>query len=214
VLFAPATAALLAGCARTEATRYELLVRTDSDPGHPLAGARVSFEGETVGVTGDAGTLGVVVRGSEGEHVALGVVCPDGYASPVASIPVVLHRLAESGRRPEYDIQCPPVSRSIVVVVRADRGAGLPLMYLGKEVARTDESGAAHALITAPASEDVEVLLSTNETGHERLRPQNPSMKFLSTDRSDIRFFDFQFQLAPERAHASAARPAMPVRLH
>jgi hypothetical protein len=86
-------------------------------------------------------------------------------------------------------------------------------MYLGTEVGRTDESGAAHAVLSAPSNEDVEVLLSTREPGHERLRPQNPSMKFVSSDANDIKIFNVQFQLEPER-HSNPPRSALPVRLH
>jgi hypothetical protein len=165
-----------------------------------------------VGTTGDAGTLAVGIRGSEGEHVALTVGCPEGYESPSGPVDVVLHRL-EAGRKPQYDISCPPVRRNIVVVVRADHGPGLPIMYLGREIGSTDESGAAHAVVSAPSNEDVEVLLSTREPGHERLRPQNPSMKFVSSDANDIKIFSVQFQLEPDR-HSSAPRSALPVRLH
>jgi hypothetical protein len=205
---------LALGCARSDATsRYDLLLRTSGDPGRPLAGARVSFRGHNVGKTGDAGTLGVAIEGGEGEHVALSVVCPDGFASPSAPVDVVLHRLVEPGRKPEYDVSCPPVRRNIVVVVRADHGAGLPVMYLAREIARTDESGAAHAVVSAPSNEDVEIVLSTKEPEHERLRPQNPSMKFASSDTNEIKMFNVQFQLEPLR-HPSAPHSTLPVRLH
>ncbi|HEX3772087.1 MAG TPA: hypothetical protein VHV30_14525, partial [Polyangiaceae bacterium] len=166
------------------------------------------------GHTDAKGSLALAIRGSEGERVLLAVTCPDGFQSPAQPTEVVLHRLSDPGPKAEYDLQCPPVTRSVVIVVRADNGPRLPVLYLGKEIARTDESGAAHALVTVPASEDVEITLSTSEPASERLRPQNPSMKFTATAGDDIKLFSVKFALEPEKRHAVVAKSTLPVRLH
>jgi hypothetical protein len=202
-------------CARSsKSAPYELVVHVDGDVGHSLAGATISFLGRRVGETDDHGALTLAIRGSEGERVALTVSCPPGFQSPALPTDVVLHRLSEPGRKPEYDLQCPPVTRSVVIVVRADNGPRLPVLYLGKEVARTDESGAAHALVSVPASDDVDITIATNEPGNERLRPQNPSMKFVPSGPDDIKALTVKFALEPDKRRAAVSKPSLPVRLH
>jgi hypothetical protein len=204
-----------AACQRGDGpASYALAIRTESPPGRPVPGAVVSFGGKQVGRTDEHGSLLLSVRGTEGEHVPITVACPEGFLSPGNATDVVLHRLNDPGRKPEYDISCRPTRRSVVIVVRADRGPHLPVLYLGKEIARTDESGAAHALVEVPASDDLEISLSTAEPGHERLRPQNPSIKFVGSDTNDIKIFSVQFQQEPEMRRASAPARQMPVRIN
>jgi hypothetical protein len=213
--FVAAALGAMAGCETSEkSVPFALAVRVEGDPGRPLRGADVSFLGQRVGTTGDSGTVVLTVRGVEGEHIPVAVACPEGFQSPSAPTDVVLHRLAEPGRRPEYDISCVPKRRHIVVVVRADRGPNLPVLYLGREVARTDESGAAHALVEAPANEDVEIGLGTNEAGDGRLRPQNPSMKFVASDTNEIKVFSVQFEIEADKRRAGGPRTWRPVRLN
>jgi hypothetical protein len=204
-----------AGCRRDEGrSPYPVVMRVESDPGEGLSRASVSFLGREVGRTGSDGTVAIEIRGTEGEHVPIRISCPDGFVSPEKPTDVVLHRLADPNRRPEYAVRCSPVNRDMLLVVRADQGAGLPVVYLGHEVARTDESGAAHALLRVPYNDEVEVTLSTVEPGNERLRPQNPSIKFVSTNHEDIELFNVQFQLeAPKHPKAGSARQ-LPIRLH
>jgi len=203
------------GCAREErrTASYPLVIRVESQPGQPVPGASISFQGRSVGRTDDGGTVTLAVRGAEGEHVTIGIRCPDGFAAAGKGADIVLHALEDPTQKPEYDVECRPLHRTIVVVVRADRGANLPVMYLGREVARTDESGAAHALLEVPASEDVEVSLSTSEAGNERLRPQNPTMKFFASDPSDLKLFSVPFQVAPE-ARVYRAERRLPIRIN
>jgi hypothetical protein len=204
-----------AGCDRSDASRsYPLVIRVEEQPGRPVAGAAVSFAGKRVGLTDARGALTLAVRGGEGEHVPITVACPESFVSPPKPADVVLHRLDDPDRKPEYEVQCRPMNRSVVIVVRADHGARLPVVYLGKEIARTDESGAAHALLDVPASEEIEISLSTGEPGNERLRPQNPSMKFVSGDTNDVKIFNVQFQQEPETRRASAPARRLPVRIN
>lgn len=173
----------------------------------------MSVLGREVARTRDAGALALAVRGVEGEHVPITVSCPEGFVSPAQPTDVVLHHLADPGRNPEYEVRCAPINRNLVVVVRADRGTHLPVLYLGRVIARTDASGAAHALVQAPANEEVELTLSTSEPGNERLRPQSPTIKFGAGDRDNIKMFNVAFQLEPEKRSAPALR-TMPIRLN
>ena len=208
--------ACLTSCSKAapQGGSYRLSVQVASEPGRPLPGVPVSYLGQTVGRTDAQGVAGLSIRGSEGEHVALTVTCPDGFHAPSKTIDVVLHHWSEAGRKPEYEFQCSPLNRTVVVVVRADRGPNLPVLYLGREIARTDESGAAHALVSVPASDDMEITLSTSEPGSERLRPQNPSIKFSATDREPLKLYSVKFSLEPEKRRAVASGPRMPVRIN
>ncbi len=209
-----ATVAVQAGCDRASSPEqgYALVVRVESAPGAPVAGAVISSAGRRVGITNDGGGVTLRVRGSEGDRLPLTIACPDGFIAPDRPTEVVLHRLDDASRKPEYDVRCRPVSRPFVVVVRADRGPRLPVLYLGKEIARTDESGAAHAVVDVPLGEDVEITLGTGEPGSERLRPQNPSMKFSGAATNDFHVFGVQFQVEETRQAASAK--LLPVRIN
>lgn len=213
--FVAATLGGAVACERPDAgSSFTLAVHVEGDPGRALRGADVAFLGQRVGTTGDSGTVTLTVRGVEGEHIPVAVTCPEGFQSPSAPTDVVLHHLAEPGRRPEYDVSCVPKRRRIVVVVRADHGPDLPVLYLGREVARTDESGAAHAIIETPANEDVEIGLGTSDASDGRLRPQNPSMKFVASDTNGIKVFSVQFEVEADKRRASGPRTARPVRLN
>jgi hypothetical protein len=204
-----------AACGRDAGpSSYPVLIRVESDPGQGLSGASVSYLGREVGRTASGGTVGIGIRGAEGEHVPIRISCPDGFVSPEKPTLVVLHRLADPGRKPEYTVRCSPLNRSMLVVVRADRGANLPVVVLGQQVARTDESGAAHALLRVPYNDEVEVTLSTSEPGNERLRPQNPSIKFVSANHDDIELFNVQFQVEPPKHSRSGPTRPLPIRLN
>src|SRR5207247_1568943 len=96
-------------------------------------------------VTTDVEGMGKIqLAGNEGDIFDIAVACPEGFRSPAKPVHVVLHRLAEADKTPEYAVSCPPTTRTVVVAVRADNGANLPVRYLGREVARTDSSGVAH----------------------------------------------------------------------
>jgi hypothetical protein len=203
------------GCGRDEGpSSYPVVVRVESDPGQGLSGASVSYLGRVVGHTGGSGIVAIGIRGGEGEHVPIRVLCPEGFVSPEQATDVVLHRLADLSRKPEYAVRCSPVNRTMLLVVRADHGVHLPVLYLGQEIARTDESGAAHALLRVPYNDEVEVTLSTSEPGNERLRPQNPSIKFESTHHEDIELFNVQFQLEPKKHPRSGPARPLPIRLN
>lgn len=187
----------LAGCKWLEPPpppSFEVRIRVFGDPTMPMKGARVTYKGKEVGVTNDAGTVDFKLTGAEGQIYELMVKCPDGFTSPPKAIAVALRRLAESAR-PEYRADCPPSLRKVVVAVRADNGKDLPVMHLGREVARTDESGAAHVLLTVPPNQLVQLKLSTDDPAAKDLRPQNPIASFEVKDRDEVLVFDQKFKV-------------------
>ena len=207
------------GC-RTEQPigAYQLVVHVSGDPGQPLPGAAVMFHGAEVGKAGHDGSVSLAIEGTEGETLNLEVVCPAGFRSPAKPLPVLLRRLADPSERPEYSVSCPPTIRTVVVAVRAEGGPSLPVLYLGQEVARTDASGAAHAVMKVPPEEAIELVVGTNEPGRERLRPQNPSTKFLVKNQDDLFAFDVRFTVetprAAPRVRVSPPKPRGPIRLN
>ncbi|HMI83528.1 MAG TPA: hypothetical protein VK550_05505 [Polyangiaceae bacterium] len=206
-----------ASCNRASpAARYDLLIRVSAGPGRPLAGARVLFQGKSVGTSKESGAVKLSVEGTEGEVFPFTVACPEGYRSPARPIDVTLRRLADPGAPPEFSVSCMPLTRSVVVAVRADQGPNLPVVYLGQEVARTDSAGAAHVLLTLAPGEEFELMLDTANAAGERLRPQKPTGKFSVKNEDEILTFHVPFTVEVEKRAApprSAPRPPGPIRL-
>jgi hypothetical protein len=169
----------------------EVVVRVNGDPGQPLKGALLLFNGQKVSESGDDGVAKLKLTGKDGESFDVTVTCPDGFQSPTKPIQVILKRLADD-KKPEYDVACPPTNRTVVVAVRADGGANLPVLYLGREVARTDASGAAHVMLKLKPDEPFDLILGTTENA--ALRPQNPFASFTVKERDEVFVFDQKFE--------------------
>lgn len=192
-------------------TDYELALKVVSDPGRPLSGATVLSRGQSVGTSDQDGVVRLTARGAEGDVVAYQVSCPTEYRSPSEPVSVVLRHLSDPSRRPEYVVSCPPIERTLVVSVRADRGANLPVLYLGREVTRTDRDGAAHFVVKAPAEDTVELTLDTS--GNPRLRPKNPTARFQVRQRDDVVVVDQSFQVQAPPRTIKRSGPAGPQRI-
>jgi len=198
-----ACVALLPACAGLKdqpAPPFEIAIRVESDPGHPLPGAVVTKGGKEGPATGPDGRAIVKIGGLEGESVDLMVRCPPEYVSPTKPINVVLRRIAGPNLA-EYDVTCPPTLRRMVVAVRADNGPNLPIVYLGHELARTDATGAATLLFQMRPGEQFELGFDTTDKGNERLRPQNPTQNFVMRANDDIITFDQKFTSLAKPTH-------------
>jgi hypothetical protein len=190
-----ASALALVCCAAPPAVRdYPALLAIEGDPGAPLAGVEVTQGAHRVGESDRRGTVALQLRGTEGQVVALQIHCPVGYRSPPDPLSVVLRRISESDRSPIYPARCEPLLRTVVVVVRGDRGPGLPVLFLGREVARTDSAGAAHLLLKSSPEDTVELTLDTS--GNPGLRPKNPSARFRVGAHDDLLVFSQKFEPA------------------
>lgn len=172
---------------------FELKVTISSDPGVPLSGAQVLSGAKILGKTDASGTATVRLRGNEGETVEMTVKCPEDYESPREPLTVALRRLAPGSRPPQFEARCSPTLRTIVVGVRTERGPDLPVVYLGRTVARTDASGAALFVLRTKPAEQIEVTLSTAEKAAEYLRPKNPTLTFVAHDFDDFVVLDQSF---------------------
>lgn len=183
---------------------YEFVIRIQSDPGRPLPGATLYRAREKLGPSDARGAMTLAARGSEGETLAFEVRCPAGYRSPAKPLAIVLRRSSERDRRPEYVVSCPPLKRTLVVAVRAENGPNLPVRHLGREVGRTDASGAAHVLLEAEAEDSLELTLDTSE--HANLKPSSPSARFTVGGRDEVATFNQKFESSKPKASAVARR--------
>ena len=161
-----------------------IVVHVDDERGEGLAGAELVVDGQPMGTTDTTGVVRLHLDGPVGQLYEARVRCPAEYRSPSAPLP--LRRVAVEGAGPaEHRAVCHSLRRTVVVAVRAENGADLPILYLGKEVARTDASGAAHVSARLQVGERFELTLLTDVPGREGLRPKNPvfSMEVGETDQ-------------------------------
>ncbi len=198
--------------------RVSFLARSDGDP---LAGVQVVAGSHRVGTTGPSGLLRIDIRGREGQALPVQATCPPHFRPPT-DLPVLTLRsfrgldpqIAERGI--EVTIDCLPTRRTAAVVVRASGQADLPVRVRGREVARTDRSGAAHFMMNLSPHSTFRVDLDT--TGHDTLRPQNPSATFTLADADEILLFDQAFQESKPHHHyhhhpRPPPGPHLPIRL-
>lgn len=178
-----------------------------------VEGALVRVDGRDLGQSGPHGQLLVLLRGVEGQSVTVTHSCPQGYeASEPAETIVVLRRLSDSPESPvlvpiPVKLSCRALLRQVVLLVRTEPAARLPVRALGKEVARTDADGVAQVLLRGQADEEVEVALDTGE--HPRLRPVSPTRRIRFSDKPQLLVFDQPFEAAAwrRRPRTRAHRP-------
>ncbi len=172
---------------------FEVQINVVSDPGVALAGAKIASGTKVVGKTDASGSAKVRFAGKEGDTVEVTVACPDDYESPREPLTIALRRLAAGSRPPQFETRCAPLLRTVVVGVRTENGPDLPLVYLGRTVARTDASGAALFVLRVKPSEQIEVTVSTADASAESLRPRSPTLTFVSHDYDDFVVLDQSF---------------------
>jgi hypothetical protein len=199
VILAAFCALGLAGCKASASPKYEFLVRVESDPNVPLAGAQLARHGQPLGTSDKKGLIALSIAGVPGETVELDTTCPKGHRAPERPLAITLRALAEEGKRPEYRVSCAPLVRTLVVAVRAENGPHLPVKYLGKEIARTDDAGAAHALLHVSPGDTLTITLDTSGAEAEHLLPKNPELRLTAQERDDVVLFDQTFTREHER---------------
>ncbi len=196
-LLCVAASGVVGGCRPppVEAVPFEIVLKVEADPGTPIPGAVIVRGGKDLIATGVDGKAKLTLGGKEGDGYEFTVRCPADFMSPSKPVSVYLHHLSDPTKIPEYNALCPPTTRKLVVSIRAENGANLPVLYLGKPIARTDESGSAHILLTMKPGDQFELQLDTSEKGNERLRPRMPTGTFAMRQRDDLQSFDQKFFL-------------------
>lgn len=176
---------------------FQIFIRIDSDPGHPVAGATVSRNNKTLATTGPEGRGMLTLNGAEGETTDVSIKCPDAFVSPTKPTSIRLTRFADKTKVPEYAVSCPPAHRHVVVAVKAENGPNLPVVYLNKVITRTDLSGAAHFALEVAPNTQFQVTLDTQENA--KLKPVSPSKPFTAPSHDDILVFDQKFEVEKTR---------------
>ena len=212
VAFVALAATTGAGCKDLEPPPpkpFQLYVKVESDPGRPVPAAIIARNNKTLSTTDNNGRAMLTFAGEEGEGatVQVSVKCPDTFQSPSKPVPLKLTRLSDPTKIPEYAVSCPPTLRHVVVAVKADNGPFLPVMYLNRQITKTDAAGAAHfALEVAPGAQFA-VTLDTSE--NSRLKPPSPSKPFTVGQADDILVWEQKFDVEKPKA-APVFRPNIP----
>jgi hypothetical protein len=198
-------AIVVAGCSGPPPPEaFRIAVKVESDPTKPIANAVLSWANRPVGTTGADGRAILKVPGVEGEIVDITVTCPDGFQSPPRPLGVRLARFADKSKVPEYAVACVRPMRRVVVVVRAENGPNLPVVYLDRPVTRTDASGAASIALEVAPGAQFTVGLDTGD--RMDIKPSHPSKRFNVSTRDDVFLFDQRFDV--EKRPASRSLPA------
>jgi hypothetical protein len=185
---------------------FQIFIRIDSDPGHPVTGATVSRNSKALATTGPDGRAMLTLNGAEGETTDVTVKCPDAFTSPTKATSIRLTRFADKSKVPEYTVSCPPSLRRVVVAVKAENGPNLPVMYLNRMITRTDVSGAAHFALEVAPNTQFQVTLDTSE--NSKLKPPSPTKPFTVPGHDDILLFDQKFEV--EKVRVFQARVNLP----
>jgi hypothetical protein len=198
-LLAAALLAATAGACASEPPppdRFPVTFRAHA--GEPLAGVAISMNGgKLLGVTGPGGDLMITLTGKEGTTVPFRVACPDGYRPPRQMPALTLRRFtgldpATAARGVEVSIECLPAERLAALVLKTGE-PDLPVLAQGREVARTDDSGIAHALVSLPPNSTFRVVVDTSD--RPQLRPQHPATTLTLADADDIFLIDQRFEV-------------------
>jgi len=188
-------AATTASCEERATPTFDVVIKVESDPGMPLPGAILSREQKDVATTDAQGRAKVTAKGNEGSTSDYFVRCPADYESPAKPITVVLRRVVDKNKPPEYPVSCPPQIRKVVIAVRAEGGPNLPVTYLQQKVATTDASGSATVLLNMRPGDQFELALDTSAKGYERMRPQSPIFAFQVKPKDEVLPLNAKFDL-------------------
>lgn len=187
--------------ATTSPPKYALECQMTSDDGKALGGVTVDIGRRRVGTTSADGTLRAELSGVEGQTLPVAVSCPEGFANPESLSPLRLthtRRVNLSGYQPLHvEAVCRRNTRDIVVIVRAQGGAGLPLQVEGRPAGVTDADGIAHVLVRADrATPSLSVSLDTSS--RQDLKPRCPSRVYELAGNDAVLIFDQTLVATPK----------------
>ncbi len=212
--FPLAVVVLACGCKQLEEPPpppFQVSVIVEADQDVPIPGAIVQRNNAEIGKTDGNGKAVLTFHGEEGDQIDVWVKCPDGFDSPFKPITLALHRLSDPLKLAEYPVKCPPAEREVVVALLADNGPNLPVKYLGRDLARTDASGATTFMLKAKPGDHIEFLLDTSAKENDKLRPQNPTVSLVVDNKDAYYSLDQPFQLQKTKIVYSAPRRPQPI---
>jgi len=113
-----------------------------------------------------------------------------------------------------YEASCARKQRNVVVVARADKTPGIPVIVEGKPIAVTNGEGDAEALLSIDANV-IQIHVGFDTTGKLDLLPSNPSRLYDLAPGDDIITVEQKFVAAPKptRRRISTPRKHVPVRI-
>jgi len=190
---------------------FSVSVVVEADQGIPIPGASVQRNKEEIGKTDEKGKAVLVFRGADGDQIDVWVKCPDGFDSPSKPITVALHRLTDPTKLAEYPVKCPPAEREVVVALLALDGPNLPIKYYGRDIARTDASGAATFMLKAKPGDHMEFTIDTSAKENEKLRPQSPSVSLVVENKDAFYSLDQAFQKEKTKVVYTAPHRPQPI---
>lgn len=170
---------------------FPLAISARSESQAAVPGVEISTSKGILGVTDTNGNVRITLHGAEGDKVALTVKCPSQYASPDEPLRVGLRQLGDGKTSARFEVECFSLVHQVVVGLRAENGANLPIFRLKKLVGRTDDAGIAHVLLEASANEQVALTLDTSS--NRSLLPQNPTLDFVTRDSEELVLLSHKF---------------------
>jgi hypothetical protein len=108
---------------------------------------------------------------------------------------------------PRFEVECVSLVHTIVVGLRAEHGANLPILRLNQVVGKTSVEGVAHVALEAAPNEQVTLTLDTSEA--PSLLPQNPTLSFVTKDRDELVLLEQKFTVK-KKPVVRAPRPNIP----
>jgi len=197
-MVALAVAALSISCSRFESNDepkedppFRITMAVLGEDGQGLMGAQILNGKKVVATTNDTGSAKLSFHGQEGATMSLTVKCPERYASPANPITLGLRHLDPGSPAPRFEAKCIRQTHSIVVGVKAENGADLPIVRLGQVIGKTDQLGTTHLLLETSPNEQVTLTLDTS--ANNMLRPENPNLTFMSKDTDEFVLLEQKF---------------------
>jgi hypothetical protein len=162
-------------------------IRAVTGDGEPLPGVRVAMAGREVGSTAASGDVRLTVLGIAGQRVQLQATCPPGFDGPREPATFLLVRSTplppSAAPRTALSLTCDARQRTLAIAIQTGQPS-LPIRMRGEELARTNQAGTAHVLLTVDSGSDVELTLDTAQRSD--LRPSSPSRVFAVGSRDDF----------------------------
>ncbi|MFT3928090.1 MAG: hypothetical protein QM778_36515 [Myxococcales bacterium] len=198
------------GCAagdESQEVRFHVSVRDDQLQAQP--GVSIEVDGQAVASTDTQGRASVSFH-ARANRARIAVRCPSGYhASEPRSIP-----LSRRGRQPPLELvfTCRPAQRTLLLVVRAPEGVGMPVLADGEALGHVAEDGTFHAVIKrAP---DATLRLTLDTTDAPLLVPQHPVREITVGERDEIIVFDQELRAArpPRRVRQTSGKSSSATR--
>jgi len=184
-------------------------VRVLDESKAPVHNAEIATQTAILSRTDQEGRAEVVVSGREGATFFVDVRCPNGYRSPGA--PLEIRRLDNGSKTaPEYVAHCNRLRHKLVVNIKAvGAPASMPILHLGKPIARLDGEGKARITLEGDVLERFDLQIDTSAPAFAKIHPQNPTGSFEIANRDEERSFEVKF-IAEKKVVIRRAGPSGP----